>query len=880
MQDHEIIFDEADGVYEFDGDPMLLVGETRPVGRVLARARRGKHGIAQFLSSDAMFTRYEKGLVWVMDRKAKSRSVNPQRIQVLGFEGQPSGSSEVEAGPDGRRPFVDPFIEQGPLTGTIQKNVTFMGPEERTLQNPYGITLRGSSFGIDGDLRDNFFFPEDHYHISDHRGPATGLPAPNDRRSTRWYDINQAGAPSVDRKDARGKLVERGYNQKSDRIIVVHRDAGGCAGGDPNDMNLALNFSGRTGFAFGLAEFRARPPVPRPPEPPKDPRATSSRKPGEDNEDTYATARASAVLATIAYERGGPFTPGHPKADKHRYAINLDGIPYNPVHIHINAKFTNESIVFDGRRNVIPTFEPKVGRGLIPVRCWEMFNPILADPYFCKDEIGGWDFHTRINSIPVWPTTPPPTTPPPETPPPITPTPPTVPPETPPGQPPGSPGTPITPEPDPKLPPTSPITKTPPAIVRKDGEKDGERRSPITPTPATAKAASDWGPAETVRPSQEVQPRPGNTEEPSVGSGNTPMPNGQRENVESSVDTESPVEKFLRDQQQRDRVGMTAMDMATLHITGVPFSDHMLSPKTLHVVGFYKHKYSSPRTNQRRALRRNPPDYTVRPAYVEGFDMSEPDTMRFGSSPGLTMNAPIELESWDMRHDAQLAASLTLSPQTVGFYPGVKLAFGFAGTFWDKIANGFEIFQGVHPVGGAPNQGLVIDGVDADGLHDATKAVDIRIPTYVESIQVAPKVPLTDLTKISAQPTWFQISLPVSLWTGEPGSSAAVSIGTLPAGAVWHQTKTKLDETYDTAIPSVTLAEIKVGTAAVADAFQKPFDVGQIPAGDVFRDTTVNANTNHASTTGIEATLTVVGAALADLADGDATLFMLLSKVV
>lgn len=692
------------------GAPALDV-DALGVGRVLARTIYGHHGTVQYLSTDAAFSRFSEGYVWMMDRKGRKAvkpGISPINAQVI------NGGEDEQALADGKRPYTYPWVESVGATSSQRQNITVMGPDERKLQDPYGITVRGSSFGMRGNLEDHFFFPEDHYHISDHRGPATGYSSPNDVRSTRIYDINQEGEPSRDTyRD--GKLVQRGYNKGLDRVFVVHRDAAECAGGNPQDMNLAFNLSGRTGFAYGLSEMRASGKPFYTAKPPADPRETATEF-GEDDHSTAPTGVVQAVLATMAYERGGPFSPGVGHGDKHHYATNKDGLPYVPVHIHINAKYTNESVVFDGRRNMIPAYEPKVGRGLIPVRSWEMFNKDLSDPFFCKSKPGGWDFHTRINSIPIWPRHPtvPPVVPP-TIPPPITPTPPTVPrhPTTP--DTPKTPGSPETPAP-PAIPPTTgtpsgPITPSPPVI--------GAPGAATTPNDGQGgdRVPDDWGPAEAVRPSYYLQPRPGNIEAPNRY--NSPQRDAGGESP-SGAAAESRLTQALN---ARAASGYSEQDRVTLGINGLSFTDNMKAPRTAHLFGFYRHKNTSPRAGM-RGLSRYAPDYTTKPTYREGDILGEPKAHEWGSADGVNFWAPPELESWDaQKDDADVDYDLSTSTFALWGRSSI-LGFGYASDDWGDVVSGHRIELSNDGVGDL----LEIKGVDGNGDLDYDRPVSLLVP--------------------------------------------------------------------------------------------------------------------------------------------------------
>ena len=126
---------DFDNGYSFDGDPFLQIADARPVGRVTARTHANNHGLFDYLSTDAAFTRYEESLVWMQDRKAVSPN-NKGPAQLIGG-GKKNVRSKMLAGADGKRPSTSPWEEPQPdkygnLTAQGNHMITSMMPDEST----------------------------------------------------------------------------------------------------------------------------------------------------------------------------------------------------------------------------------------------------------------------------------------------------------------------------------------------------------------------------------------------------------------------------------------------------------------------------------------------------------------------------------------------------------------------------------------------------------------------------------------------------------------------------------------------------------------------------------------------------------------------------
>lgn len=658
-----------------------------PTAGVFARVDRtnGNYGSAQFLGADAVFGRYQDGEVWLHDRKAEEEEdPNNQPATIASpvnasFANQGTGGGRMRAGPDGRRPGMLPWKDEG--VDVFEQNITFIGAAEEKLVDPYVIVLRGSSYGAKNTVNDHFAFAGHHWHISDHRGPSTGKASPDDRRSTRWYDIDVNGQPSVDRT-INGQF-QRGYNAGSDKLWIVHKQVGECAGGDPEDMTLALNLSDRTGQGGGLVEYQSGEAF----YPPNHVDRTTS---------SQTAPLPETLLGFLSYSKwGGPLTAGHPKSDKHFTGMNGDGLRSNSMHIHINAKLTNDSVKYDGRDHINPTDEPFVRDGIIPVRVYHQWNPFLPDPHVCGDEVGGWDYWTKINRVPIWDD---------------------------PGGNKGDPG--------------GAKQPTDPGRVKTPTEPDGQAK----PDPGGGKMIKlppppvDYSPVEERVPSIEGQPSPDNGEDPDATpdgpiTGPTDWPEGgysdntPQYSVADIESIEDPAEQRAEIMHRAKLWSEWTRENTLVNITGHTWSDHMKSPVVNHLGYFYKQVQADPKPGL-RGLARNMPDYTNIPVFAYNGDQLP--IYQHGTAPGVAMMYPPEFKRHQLRHDyPEHKKPSSISAGTFGLYPGMTLAFGPLASDKGSVVSGTRIFQDDSPSGGA-SEVLTFRGVDSSGGYDIQRSIEFE----------------------------------------------------------------------------------------------------------------------------------------------------------
>lgn len=720
-----------------------------PVGGVFApvdsKRQPAVHGVqTSFLTGDAVFGRYDhlNDEIYVQDKIAEEEAEPPRDVPPasasagggaapLGAEDDENeGATPGQSGDDGRRPGVLPFRAARPLPGAsvsdeVPPNVRWMGPDEHTLIDPYCVIIRGSGFGKDMVLNEHFAFSGDHWHISDHRGGFTGLQKPDHLRSTRIYDINpDTRKPWTDEGEPwQGEFV-RGYNAGLDRVVKVYPEFTGCAGGDGADNTLALNFGGATGQAHGLAVFQSGRPF--------FPAGTGGR-------DTVVRTPSQDVLAFLSYGQGGPLTAGHPTGDKHKVGDNVDGDIANSAHIHINAKYTNDSIKYDGRLNFVPVNEPPVGASLIPVRVHLQWNPGMADPHLCGDEDGGWDLWTTVPRLIVEP--------------PVEQEEPEDGPGAKPGEPDAGPGE--------KEPDGGGGDKEPDGGGgEKPPDDDWTPQRVPRPGPVTGDPPTEVGVVEERKPSDEHQPKPGNTEDPKdrpvtgdppgdaslppVGDdGHVPPQDapasgsarGGHSRVPGQTDGEfAALQREISRQARESRD--TNRDNMLMHVTGLTISDHMKSPLIGHETSFYEHVQAAP-IEGRSGLERFLPNYNVEPEYFAPTREGQRDRLKPGTANGVHMAHPFELKSYQLRHDyPDHKKPAIISNFTKGIYEGVTLAFGKLGDKWGEVVDGFRLKQ--------TGADLKLTPVNTAGAADFTKTLTLGEYTLPLSDGNADQALITD----------------------------------------------------------------------------------------------------------------------------------------
>jgi len=656
-----------------------------PVGRVLVRAIPGSYGRNSYLSTDALFSRWDgiNGQAWSQDRKSSPI------IAPIGSGGPASGGS-------GRTPNTRAF-EEG-------RDITFMGPREHRYRNPYGITVRGAGLGIKAALNDNFFFSGDHFHSSDHRGPNVPL------GSTRIYDFRRARQGEDDTPVG---VPDEAMSAGLDTMTIVVPQAGGLAGGDPAENTLAENFSGDTGPGFGAAAFKI----------------DGSRS---------TDGKLSMIVGYRSYEKFGPFSGGARRGDKHLEGINREGNPVQVAHIHIGAKLTDDSTFYDGRQHIDPVIEPNCGGGGLPVRVWNQFRPTYPDDYFFQTLNGVYDYHTRIprGMVTIDPTPNKPESDPTPNKQPTDPTP-NKPPED--GDPSANkvddPG-----DPTPRKPADDPTpNKEPGRPVIDPGRIPGEEDTPRFETPGTPGAAIpelppdwhgkpsgqatlpptepplDWGPAEIAAPSLEFQPMLGNTAPPT-----------RAVLTPDSLDFEGAPYALSSPEKRAEQEAQTLeqqIENVTIDITGAKTSDHFKAPFTGHFEAYYKHKFPKPQGTG-RSLKNFPPSYAKQPKLKLGKTWDKPQMWERGAADGLVLFCGPENKPWRNRHDYAGPVEPFTTVQTLGIYTGHLLGFGKASTDWASIVDGVRIglngsnrlnFAFVDANGTPVAGALQVNGVDIGG---------------------------------------------------------------------------------------------------------------------------------------------------------------------
>lgn len=750
-----------------DGEAVVLaLPAAGAIARVGSRGtRQDPYGPAQYLTADALFGRYDdaNSAVWLQDRMADDKP--PVELPAVPFEllGQAAptarapgtgkgtqgaggtGPGSMRAKADGRRPYINAWSDAEPgktSSSKFGRQITFMGPAEEKLLDPYCIVVRGAGYGVHAAIEDHFAFPGHHWHIADHTGAATGKPMPDDRRSTRIYDVRRStGKPWVDEIDDKGKRT-RGMNAGLHYALKPVAQVTGCGGGIEGERTLAFYGSSESGQGHGLWTVDAMTPfIPgmvRPPSPVTGPDGVE-RAPRETTFQPTFT-RLTGMLGFMFQSRGGPLSVGHPVDDKH-FVGWAGAQPANSLHLHINAKWTNDSRFYDGRMNINPKVEPPVGHGVIPLRTKIEFRPSLPDPHRCDPNLrGGWDLHTPVTRMALCPTPYVPSEPPPVC---EIPTPPYQPicPQA------STPYSPVCETPSPPYQaicvnapyfPEFPRCNNPPYAPPDPGGGGGDSRPPDDNPPV------DWGPLETSVPSEEGQPTPGDDEIPgAAGESEDPpdwedpfpgVPGGSdgwagNDHPQWGMSDVGHADSALnvRAESGRGR-GRGGPGDPWLSATNLYLSDHMLSPRVSHYKYFYRRSSVTPNARL-RGIERNPPAYNQPSEFVPGKNLSEPARLVRGTADGVKLLMPPEFQGWQARVDVP-AHRKPQSPSEpkMGFYPGYALAFGMLS------ADGGDVVRGVRLMQRNNEAHLTVTGLDDDAAPTFDHWLDLDVPLMLAGL--------------------------------------------------------------------------------------------------------------------------------------------------